>query len=96
MGGGTIPVLTFNYVNHRGEHSTRQVIPQQVRFGTGGYYTEPEWLLDAFDLSKNAMRTFSMRKMNIKPGEIVPGTHLTPEELNEQRLPQGYISPTQR
>jgi predicted DNA-binding transcriptional regulator YafY len=56
------PPLVFTYTNHRGETSVRHVIPKSIRFGTTPDHTDT-WLLNAFDLDRNATRTFDLSKM---------------------------------
>lgn len=65
--------VTFMYKNHRDEESMRKVQPVQgsLRYGTlDHYYTESQWLFDAFDLDKGALRTFSCQRM-LTPFQVV-------------------------
>lgn len=55
------PPLVINYRNYRGEEAVRQIVPRRVWFGSTEHHPEPQWLLDAFDLEKQADRTFAMR-----------------------------------
>ena len=56
------PPITFAYRNHRGEVATRHVRPVAFRFGTAPpWYTEPQWILEAFDVEKGAMRSFAWK-----------------------------------
>ena len=48
------------YTNYRGETAIRQVIPKRLWFGNNEWHTEPQWLLDAYDLEKEAERTFAV------------------------------------
>lgn len=64
---GAAKPLTFKYVNHDGVEATRTVIPIGFFFGTSKYYTEPQWLLEAWDLDKQAVRHYAFSKLNI-PG----------------------------
>lgn len=59
-----LPSFTFSYVNHSGVLMIRSVVPLRIFFGTSLYYTEPQWLMEAFDLDRNANRTFAMSKIN--------------------------------
>lgn len=53
------------YVNHRGELSVRRIMPKAIRFGIEPpWHTEPQWLLDAFDVDKKAERTFAMKDIH--------------------------------
>lgn len=53
--------ITFTYTNHRGETSVRLVRPALIYFGSTEYHTEPQWLMYALDLNKNADRVFAMK-----------------------------------
>lgn len=54
-------VVTFTYKNHRGETSVRLVRPIMIAFGANAFHREPQWLLRAWDLNKEAERTFAMK-----------------------------------
>ena len=66
-------IITFLYRNHRGRIALRSVVPVAIRYGS---YTlpgkdEPEdlcWLLDAWCLTKNAMRSFKLANLNSMTG----------------------------
>lgn len=62
--------VTFTYKNYRGETSVRLVRPIMMSFGTTGFHPEPQWLLHAWDLNKEAERTFAMK--DIKDWESAP------------------------
>lgn len=49
------------YTNHRGEHAERVIIPQRIYFGATEWHREPQWLLVAIDVEKNAERHFAMK-----------------------------------
>ncbi len=57
------PPLVFGYTNHRGEFGTRRVIPQRLYFGATAWHPEPQWLLEAQDLDKDAVRVFAFKDM---------------------------------
>lgn len=48
------------YTNHEGRTKIRNISPQAIRFGYSKWHPKQQWLLDAFDLDKNADRTFAM------------------------------------
>ena len=62
--------VTFTYKNHRGETSTRLVVPIMIAFGTTMFHSKPQWLLHAWDVNKEAERTFAMK--DIKDWEVPP------------------------
>jgi predicted DNA-binding transcriptional regulator YafY len=41
--------------------SMRMVYPRQVYFGSTEFHPEPQWLMEAFDEEKQAIRCFAMR-----------------------------------
>ncbi len=54
-------VVAIVYTNYRGETAERQIVPQKLWFGSTEYHPEKQWLLDAFDVDKNAERTFAVK-----------------------------------
>lgn len=58
-----LPAYRFDYVNYRGEISTREVIPRYIYFGANQFHTEPQWLLKAYDPFKADERDFAMADM---------------------------------
>lgn len=52
--------LIFWYRNYRGQEGYRRVRPLGIRFGTNEWHTDPQWLLLAIDLEKDAEREFAM------------------------------------
>lgn len=63
--------LVFNtlnavvYTNWKGRKGNRLIIPHRVWYGTTEYHTEPQMLLDAFDMEKKEERTFALKDMEI-------------------------------
>lgn len=53
--------VTIRYRNHKGEVSERAVVPRRLWYGECAWHPGPQWLLEAFDLGKNARRTFALR-----------------------------------
>ncbi|GHV93552.1 hypothetical protein AGMMS50268_40550 [Spirochaetia bacterium] len=49
------------YTNYRGETNIREIIPQKIWFGSTERHPENGWLLDAFDIEKNADRSFALK-----------------------------------
>jgi predicted DNA-binding transcriptional regulator YafY len=64
--------IQFEYVNHRDEAATRTVTPIKVLFvSSGSYGYENEWVLEAYDHDREALRTFAMRKIeNWRPASV--------------------------
>lgn len=49
------------YTNYRGETALRVIVPERIHFGSTDWHPEPQWLLDALDVEKQATRTFAMK-----------------------------------
>ncbi len=54
-------IVTFRYRNHQGEIADRRVIPYDLRRGSSDHHPERQWLMNAFDLVRNAPRSFAVR-----------------------------------
>jgi predicted DNA-binding transcriptional regulator YafY len=52
--------VTFIYKNHRGEVGKRNVQPISMRYQATQWHPEPQWLLEAYDNEKEAVRLFAM------------------------------------
>jgi predicted DNA-binding transcriptional regulator YafY len=57
---GAQDIVLIDYTNHRGEHRERRILPGRIYFGSTKWHKEPQWLLKAWDLEKNAARDFAM------------------------------------
>lgn len=55
-----LSIVTFTYVNHRGEIGQRKVRPIRLWFGSTAYHPGAQWLLEAFDLDRKETRDFAM------------------------------------
>ncbi|MBP7134628.1 WYL domain-containing protein [Patescibacteria group bacterium] len=53
--------VSILYTNHRGETSTRSVVPHRIWFGQTEWHSEDQWLLDAYDLERQANRSFALK-----------------------------------
>jgi hypothetical protein len=49
------------YKNWRDEIAWRQIIPQEIYFGSTDYHPGDQWLLKVWDCEKNAERIYSMK-----------------------------------
>jgi predicted DNA-binding transcriptional regulator YafY len=52
--------VSIYYRNHRGETSWRHIAPQKIWWGETEWHKGRQWLLQAWDLDKNAMRDFAL------------------------------------
>ncbi|WP_210246253.1 hypothetical protein [Aureimonas fodinaquatilis] len=53
--------VTLTYTNWRGETDARSIVPITVWFGSTDWHPEPQWLLKAFDVAKEAERDFALK-----------------------------------
>ncbi len=53
-------LVRFTYTNHKGEVASRLVRPIRLWFGSTAWHSEPQWLLEAFDIDKLSTRDFAM------------------------------------
>lgn len=54
-------IVEILYTNYRGETGRRKIIPEKIWFGSTEWHKEPQYLLDAHDVEKNALRNFAMK-----------------------------------
>jgi predicted DNA-binding transcriptional regulator YafY len=54
-------VVKILYTNYRGETAIRTITPEKIWFGETEWHPGEQWLLDAFDLEKQTMRSFAMK-----------------------------------
>lgn len=57
-------ILNFSYVNYKDEKSYRKVVVDNIYLGSNKWHPEPQFLLMALDVDKNAMRAFAMKDMS--------------------------------
>lgn len=53
-------VLSFLYQNHKGVTERRRVRPLCIGYYNSVHYEGTHWLMDAWDLDRDAVRTFLM------------------------------------
>lgn len=58
--------LHVDYVNWEGVASVRRIAPQRLVFGANQWHPEPQWLLECWDIDKQAMRTFALKDCNFR------------------------------
>ena len=54
-------VVTIVYTNYKGNTGVRQIIPKEISFGHNEWHKEDQWLMTAYDLQKEADRTFALK-----------------------------------
>lgn len=55
----TVEVI-IRYTNHRGETRDRRVAPLFIHFSKSEWHPETQWMLDAHDVEKDAIRSFAL------------------------------------
>ena len=70
--------LELPYKNWRGEISNRKLQPIRVEFGATEWHPEPQWLLVARDIEKNAERSFALKDFN--PPQPAPSATVKAEQ----------------
>jgi predicted DNA-binding transcriptional regulator YafY len=58
---GNAKAVKILYTNYRGETSRRVILPEKIWFGSTEWHPEAQWLLDAHDVEKYAIRNFAMK-----------------------------------
>lgn len=53
--------VTIVYTNYKGVTAIRRIIPISIFFGHTDWHKEDQWILNAFDLDKEAERGFAMK-----------------------------------
>lgn len=56
--GGSLEVT---YTNYRNETSTRHILPINLYYGNTKYHKEKQWILEVWDLDKDAYREYSLK-----------------------------------
>lgn len=54
-------IVNILYTNWRGITSVRTIKPERIVWKSTEWHKEPQWLLDAFDIDRDAFRTFAMK-----------------------------------
>lgn len=57
------------YRNYRGEVAVRTFYPRRLWFGSTEYHPEEQWLLDVWDVDKDAERTYALAGF-VNPKEV--------------------------
>lgn len=52
--------LRILYTNFKGKTSVRNIIPQEIYFGSTQWHPSEQWLIEAIDVDKDAVRTFAV------------------------------------
>ena len=57
-------IVNILYTNWKGVTSQRRIIPINIFFGSTGWHKEEQWLLNAFDVDKQANRAFALKDIH--------------------------------
>jgi len=53
-----------DYTNHRGERAWRHILPLSIAFDNNQWHPESQWIMEAVDCDKNAIRDFSLASIH--------------------------------
>ena len=53
--------IVIRYTNYKSETAVRRIIPLEIRFAATEWHPAEQWLLEAFDLDRNAQRSFAIK-----------------------------------
>ena len=58
--------VMIDYTNHSGMRQIRQIVPQPngIVFGATPWHPEPQWTITAYDIRKDALRTFAIKDIH--------------------------------
>ena len=54
-------IVEIVYTNWKGVTAIRHIIPKDIFFGSTEWHKEEQWLLNAFDIDKQADRAFALK-----------------------------------
>lgn len=54
----------IDYTNHRGERAWRHILPLSLAFENSQWHPESQWIMEAVDLDKNAIRDFALASIH--------------------------------
>lgn len=58
-----LSLIKFRYVNWQGNTSDRAVEVRHIYYGFTEYHQTNQWLMEAWDFDKDAIRIFAMKDM---------------------------------
>lgn len=75
--------IMFGYTNYRGESAVRTTIPHRIYWGSTEWHPEPQWLLEAWDSEREAIRQFALTECVFDRAAIVGAS---PSKEEAQRI----------
>lgn len=70
--------VVIDYTNYRGERALRPIEPTRILFGSTPWHPDPQWLLEAWDITKNEHRSFALNG--------IPGWHMPKQATIEASI----------
>jgi predicted DNA-binding transcriptional regulator YafY len=58
-------IVRIDYINYRGERAIRRVIPDRCYLGEVTWHPGMQWILDAWDIDKGAIRSFAIADIQL-------------------------------
>jgi len=75
-------IVEIDYTNWEGKRSVRKIKPERLYWGSNQWHPQEQWLLEAVDCDKQALRTFAMKDVHMwKPFEPWNANYVGLEEL---------------
>jgi len=56
--------IQIEYTNWRGERGIRTIIPKEIQYISNEWHKEAQWCLIAYDIDKQAERTFACKDIH--------------------------------
>lgn len=56
--------IKVRYTNYRGETAVRTIIPIRFYFGKTEYHPHEQWLVEVWDVERNAMRVYALKDIS--------------------------------
>ena len=56
--------VTIVYTNYKGVTTARKIIPKEIVFAHNEWHPSDQWLLIAYDIDKQANRSFAMKDIH--------------------------------
>lgn len=53
--------IKVKYTNYRGETAIRLIVPIRFFWGSNEYHTQEQWLLEVFDVERDAIRIYALK-----------------------------------
>ena len=53
--------IKVRYTNYRGETAVRLIVPVRFFWGSNEYHKEEQWLVEVFDVERNAIRIYALK-----------------------------------